>query len=186
MDEMTEQDYKNILASIVRYVTTHGGSKEDARDVFHDAVEVACKRIAEGRPFQEGENMGGFIAQVARNKWVDITRRPNRRVLGEEHLPTDTESLSVPFDELLRQADEFGLNLTDIVTHDPNILRRYAVFLKWEDTECIKRLERKYIEGLKNTEQAALENVAENTFNQQMRRCRNGFVEMYNRFVKRR
>ena len=38
MNEMTDKDYKNLLAAIFRSVRKFGGTKEDAQDIFHEAV----------------------------------------------------------------------------------------------------------------------------------------------------
>ena len=140
-----------------------------SRAVFFRAYECAKSR---------------YIATIAHNISVDkFVRNHGIEVVGEDYLPLRDESTNTNYDDLLQRADEFGLDLWQIFSHNPEILRRYAVFLKWEDTECVKRLERRYLEGMKNTEQAILENVTEGTFNQQMRRCRNSFVAMYNQLV---
>ena len=179
---MTEQEYRDLLASIIRYVTSHGGTREDARDIFQDALEATLEKINNGQYNDQG-NIGGYIARIAQFKWIDKVRGPINKVLGEEHLPQG-ESIKRSYEDWLQQADASGTGLRHAISDNPKILSRFEVYLRWADTECQERLERTYIEGLTNIEQAQLENVRENTFTVRLKRCRDKFVEMYEKYVK--
>jgi DNA-directed RNA polymerase specialized sigma24 family protein len=180
MNEMTDQDWKNLLASIIRFVKSKGGTPDDGRDILQDAIEATLNNIAKGRYNEQGK-IGGYIAQIARKKWHDKMRK-GTTMLGEEYLPSVVDE-QYEYDNSLRRADETGVDLRLLISNNPKILHRFEVYNAWEDTECQKRLERAYIEDLSNIEQAELENIRVNTFTVRLKRCRDNFVEMYNKLV---
>ncbi len=74
--------YKDPLNKIKSFILKNSGSVDDAHDVFQEAVITLYHYIHEGK-YKNEYDVDGFLYRVARNKWVDITRK-NRKISKEE------------------------------------------------------------------------------------------------------
>jgi len=54
-------------------VLQNSGTGNDAQDVFQEAVTVLWMSVKQGR-LVPGEDPGGFLFRVAKNKWLDVVR----------------------------------------------------------------------------------------------------------------
>lgn len=57
------------------WVTTNNGSQEDAYDIFHDTLEAMIHKSYAPEQKFTSDNVGGYIIQIAKNKWIDQLRR---------------------------------------------------------------------------------------------------------------
>ncbi len=69
--------YESPLRKVRTYILKNNGSKEDAKDIFQDAVIVLFNYIRENK-FDTTQSLEGFIYSVARNLWIDKVRKDNR------------------------------------------------------------------------------------------------------------
>ncbi len=65
--------YSEVLPTVTSWVLSKNGSKEDAHDVFHDALEAAIHRAY--KKDKDDVNLEGLLVQIAKNKWIDKIRR---------------------------------------------------------------------------------------------------------------
>ena len=67
--------YKEYLPKVLFWVSANNGNQEDGHDIFHDTLEALIhKSYTSGHNFTL-ENIGGYIIQIAKNKWIDQLRR---------------------------------------------------------------------------------------------------------------
>lgn len=83
--------YKNLLSKVRSYIIQNSGSKDDANDVFQDAVIIFFEYVRKGK-FDSEKTIEGFIYSVARNIWIDKIRRGKKMVrLNEMDLTTEPQ-----------------------------------------------------------------------------------------------
>lgn len=90
--------YTQNFKSVLHFVLKNNGKEEDARDLFQDTIIATWMNIKEGKFNERNEsNIGGYIFQIARNKWLDKLR--SAPVKNTMRLVTD-EMESEPMDDL--------------------------------------------------------------------------------------
>ena len=80
-----KQIYKEFLPRISRLITNNGGSKEDAKDVFQDAIMVLYEK-AKSPDFTLTSNFYTLLHGVCRNIWGNRLKKKSRT---EVTLPED-------------------------------------------------------------------------------------------------
>lgn len=69
--------YTLHFPAVRNYVLKNSGSQHDAQDIFQEALTVLWLNAKEGRVQANGHaDLGGYLFQVARNKWLDKLRSP--------------------------------------------------------------------------------------------------------------
>ncbi|HEY8401054.1 MAG TPA: sigma-70 family RNA polymerase sigma factor [Cytophagaceae bacterium] len=76
--------YKTYFPLVRKIIFSRGGNKEDAKDIFQEAVLKLYLRVMEGKLREEGANLGGFIIHVSQNCWIDKVRKDKRLTFTEE------------------------------------------------------------------------------------------------------
>ena len=71
--------YRTILPRVTRYVLENNGSREDAYDIFQDAV-IAFHRFVRENKFREEGSPETFIFCICRNLWINKAKREKRQV----------------------------------------------------------------------------------------------------------
>lgn len=69
--------YDISLKKVRQYILKNNGTKEDANDVFQDAVIVLFNQIRFDK-FNENHSIDAFIYSVSRNLWIDKVRRSKK------------------------------------------------------------------------------------------------------------
>lgn len=72
--------YQNNFPSVKQFVLKNSGNVSDANDIFQEAIVATWLNIRDGK-FQalNGTSLGGYLFQVARNKWLDKLRSTSFR-----------------------------------------------------------------------------------------------------------
>lgn len=65
--------YAKHFPAVEHYVLQNSGTRNDAQDMFQEAMTVLWMSVKEGRFIPESEP-GGFLYRVAKNKWLDVVR----------------------------------------------------------------------------------------------------------------
>lgn len=66
--------YEEHLDPVIGWIVTNSGTMEDAHDIFHDTIEALIFKSYSSSQLSH-KNIGGYIMQVAKNKWIDQLRR---------------------------------------------------------------------------------------------------------------
>lgn len=85
---MQTEDFRRVLAALVRFVTAFGFNPDDAEEVAQEAIVQAYRR-----DLGEIENLGAFLFWTARNRAIDRSRRARRRA-GTETLTASVEDVA--------------------------------------------------------------------------------------------
>jgi len=69
--------YTHLRQKVRKYIVYNSGSKEEADDVFQDAVIIFIHQVKTEK-FEHNSDIEGFIFVIAKNLWLNIIRRENR------------------------------------------------------------------------------------------------------------
>lgn len=89
--------YKEVFPKVRHYVLKHGGTKDDAKDVFQESIIVIFKQI-ESESLQVKEDFEAYLYGIARLVWLKILRNKeihNRNVAKFEE-PEHSYNLAEP------------------------------------------------------------------------------------------
>lgn len=82
--------YSRHFPAVKHYVLENNGTTDDAKDMFQEAFLVLWTKVKQGAiDIQAMPDPGGFLFQVAKNKWLDVVRsaaKKNMRVLHDIHI----------------------------------------------------------------------------------------------------
>ena len=79
--------YDEVFPRVKDYVLRNSGTLDDAKDVFQEALSVLWIRSSNDGNGIRSINLGGFVYQVAKNKWLDqvrSARHKTRATLADE------------------------------------------------------------------------------------------------------
>ena len=71
--------YKEHFPTVKRYVLQNSGTRDDAQDIFQEALTVLWLKLKEVPEWTPGADVGGFLFRVAKNKWLDMLRSAEHR-----------------------------------------------------------------------------------------------------------
>lgn len=74
--------YGEPLKKVRNYVLKNNGSRDDANDVFQDAVVALFNLIKKGK-YDKGKDLDGFLYVAARNLWIDKVRKDKKREITD-------------------------------------------------------------------------------------------------------
>ena len=95
--------YKEVFPKVRHYVVKHGGSKDDAKDVFQESIIIVFKQI-ENKSLEIKDTFEGYLYGIARLVWLKVLRNKeihDRNISQlEEPGPPDYSSDQLIEDEL--------------------------------------------------------------------------------------
>ncbi len=98
--------YENYLPMVSRYICKNGGSEEDARDVFQEALMALYKQVKSGN-FRLSASLKTYIFSICRYQWLKSFRKNERyESLPEDHTLIDLDSDAI---KMLEKAEKFVL-----------------------------------------------------------------------------
>lgn len=69
--------YEESLVKVRQYILKNSGTKDDANDIFQDAVIILFNQVRQDK-FNEAYSIDSFIYSVSRNLWIDKVRREKK------------------------------------------------------------------------------------------------------------
>lgn len=78
--------YGNLLPKVRKHIIRNNGTKEEADDIFQDAILKLYKVILEGKSV-DLENIEGFLFQISKNLWIN-----RAKLISKENRISEIES----------------------------------------------------------------------------------------------
>lgn len=75
--------YKKSLPPIIQMIRNFGGNKDDANDIFQDAVVILIRNIKRNS-FDQKSNINGFLYTISKNLWINKVKRDSKTSSIEE------------------------------------------------------------------------------------------------------
>jgi len=101
--------YKKVFPIVKKYIVSRNGSKEDAFDVFQDALVDFYKQVMQGQ-FNEQYKVYGFLFRFSINKWINKIKRDKKVEFKEDIADFDTAETTRHEEYVLLGKDENLLN----------------------------------------------------------------------------
>lgn len=104
-------DDPTLKNEVIKFVLRHGGSSDDAKDVFHDAIIYFLKKIADEKLKDENKAKPYFM-RIAQNTWFMLFRKKRNIApeLADEPWRDDDDLEEMAQQEQLNMALDYGLN----------------------------------------------------------------------------
>ncbi len=75
--------YKKVLPQLKSYILKNNGNRDDAYDVFHDALMLFYEQVIEGT-YNEKYAIYGYLYRIAVFRWINKVKKQRSLVLMEE------------------------------------------------------------------------------------------------------
>lgn len=115
-----------LREAVIRHVLDHGGSRQDAQDIFQEALVLLDRNLREGR-FEGKSSLSTYFVAIAKWRWVTVRRQQGRFTdLAPAHYDAEVES---PEAEKIRSEyrDLFQEALGQIGERCRDLLRLYQL-----------------------------------------------------------
>ncbi|WP_201977873.1 RNA polymerase sigma factor [Hymenobacter rubidus] len=112
--------YRRAFPLVRRYVGSHGGTAQDAQDIFHDAMVILYEQ-AVGGTLVLTSSAGTYLVGIARNLWHHEQRRRARlpeQSLSDAFEPLaseDSEAVTEPAIAVLDYVERLGKKCKDVL-----------------------------------------------------------------------
>lgn len=111
--------YQRTFPVVRRYVQQHGGTTQDAKDVFHDALTAFYEKVV-SETLVLSASASTYLVAVCRNLWrQELSRRTRQPLvsLADEHaqVAEEAEAAEQPPLSVLEQVERLGERCKDIL-----------------------------------------------------------------------
>jgi RNA polymerase sigma factor (sigma-70 family) len=148
-DQALSYLYGEPLRKIRKYILSNNGSKDDANDVFQDAVIILFNQVKKDK-YNAELDLDGFLFAVAKNLWVDKIRREKRMInkdFSMEINHTDfndqlkdliVKEKSAAFRKVFEKLDEKCRNILQYVIYDKLSMKEISIKMGYSNENVAK------------------------------------------------
>jgi DNA-directed RNA polymerase specialized sigma24 family protein len=104
-----KKTYEEVFPAVASFVAKMGGSPDDAKDIFHDALVIFFEKAG------GADNPHAYIVGIAKHLWVRKYQRDKHRVDLDETLEIPEEELSPIVARLTRLIEAAGKSCLDLL-----------------------------------------------------------------------
>jgi len=97
--------YESMYPMVETFVLKNGGEKDDAKNLFQDAIMVLYRKVVEDADFELKSRLSTFVYAIARNYWLHKLRRSEKYHLKISTIEPD-EVVDMGSDFLLKKENE--------------------------------------------------------------------------------
>lgn len=81
-----------LRETVIRHVLEHGGSRQDAQDIFQESLVLLDRNLREGR-FEGKSALSTYFVAIAKWRWVTVRRQQGRYTdIAPTHYDAEVES----------------------------------------------------------------------------------------------
>lgn len=84
--------YKNVFPKVRSYISSHNGIKDDAGDVFQDALLFFYNQVIANEFNEEKYKVYGYLFRLSINRWLNKLKKHNRMTLVDDMTTNEFDS----------------------------------------------------------------------------------------------
>ncbi len=158
LDEALGYLYKQCSHEVIKDLNYKGAGKEDAEDIFQEALLVLIKKIQD-RSFRNDSSLKTFLKGIARNIWFAHKRSEERRKSREQNFSDGTQEAEEP--KLWRESHKEFAQLLDVMGEGCKELLLKYYFDKTDLETLAKEFNYKSVQVLRNRKALCLKKLRE-------------------------
>jgi RNA polymerase sigma factor (sigma-70 family) len=85
-----EHLYTGVFPKVKAYILSNSGNKDDAIDIFQDAIVILCKQVQLGR-YNSNYEVAAFLYSVSKNLWINKVKKDKRQIEFSENFEEDRQ-----------------------------------------------------------------------------------------------
>jgi RNA polymerase sigma factor (sigma-70 family) len=97
--------YKKVFPLVQKYITKRSGRKDDADDVFQDAMMIFYKQVIKDS-FDSKYNVYGYLYRLSINCWINKVKKESRIELMDEMIESGSEEIPEVRESMVSDKDE--------------------------------------------------------------------------------
>jgi DNA-directed RNA polymerase specialized sigma24 family protein len=101
--------YQEVFPAVASFITKMGGSPDDAKDIFHDALVIFFEKDL------QVDNVSAYIVGIAKHLWVRKYKHDKNRVDLDSSIEIPNEEPSPIVARLLRLIEAAGRSCLDLL-----------------------------------------------------------------------
>jgi RNA polymerase sigma factor (sigma-70 family) len=86
--------YKKVLPQVEKYILKNSGNKEDAFDMFQDALLIFYKQVIKNS-FDPKYKVFGYLYRISLNLWLNKIKKDRKLQLVEEIMEPEPETMEI-------------------------------------------------------------------------------------------
>ncbi len=150
--------YKEVYPMVLKHVTSHNGSKEDAQDVFQDAFYLLIKKC-ERPDFELSSQLSTFLVGISKNLWLKkLTKKGIDQDRYHSEMEADEPAEFETDEKKLTRVRHMNFALTNLGEPCKTILTQYY-YLKQTMQEIAAMLHYTNAENAKNQKYKCLQRL---------------------------
>lgn len=138
--------YKKVLPLVQKTILKQMGNKEDAFDVFQEALIIFYRQVL-SNTYQEKYKVFGFVYRVSLNLWINKIKRDKRMQLVEDY--TSIETAEYEAESTTAIPSNFTQKLLQTIGDKCQEVLQYAVFTDIALEDLSTQLEYPTVSALK-------------------------------------
>jgi RNA polymerase sigma factor (sigma-70 family) len=123
--------YDVSLKKVRGHIMKNSGSREDANDIFQDAVIILFNQVRLGK-FNESNSIDGFIFSISKNLWIDKVRR-NKKFTNydsPDQFNTISDSVNILDDLITKEKSHAMREAFNLLDEKCQKILTYVIFEK--------------------------------------------------------
>lgn len=159
-----ESIYKSALPPVVRYITANSGNKDDAKDVFQDAVMILIRQVVSNK-YDDSTSVEPYLYTISKNLWLNKLKRNKKvqyvdSVAEQEHheiisLHIERKEKQNTVKNALKQIGEKCYKLLTAAFYDEMSQKEIAEVLDMKNAQTVKtymlRCRKKLLDKINST-----------------------------------
>jgi RNA polymerase sigma factor (sigma-70 family) len=97
--------YKKVFPLVQKYITRRSGRREDADDVFQDAMMIFYKQVIKNT-FDSKYTVYGYLYKISINCWINKVKKESRMELMDETMEAQAEDIVSVSERMISEKDE--------------------------------------------------------------------------------
>jgi RNA polymerase sigma factor (sigma-70 family) len=132
--------YTNLLPKVRNYITLNKGNKQEADDIFQDAVIIMYKKIKSGEAL-EIQSIDALMYYICKNLWINRVTKLNKNTNVEQINPIEDNAANALENLLENEKNNAFMQLFELAGEKCKQLLLFSIYHKLSTDEIAKKMQ---------------------------------------------